>query len=139
MNKWDKRFLDLAGMVSTWSKDPSSRVGAVIVDNNKQVVSLGYNGFPRNIKDDDRLNNRDIKYNLILHAEENALIYAKGNLDGCILYTSPFMPCSKCAGLVIQSGIRRVVSYESSNPRWVDNFKLSYDILTEAGIEIVLY
>jgi dCMP deaminase len=136
---WDNRFLELSKLVATWSKDPSTQVGAVIVDENNQVVSMGYNGFPRGVKDDYRLEDRETKYKLIVHAEENAIVHARRSLEGCTIYTAPFMPCSKCAGLIIQSGIRRVVSYNCDNPRWVNNFRLSHDILTEARLDITLY
>ena len=136
---WDRRFLELASVVGSWSKDPSTKVGAVIVNENKQIVSMGYNGFPRGVRDDYRLENRETKYNLIVHAEANAIIHAKESLEGCTIYTDPFMPCSKCAGLIIQSGIKRVVSLDCHNPRWIENFRLSHDILTEARIEIKHY
>lgn len=136
---WDKRFLELASVVGGWSKDPSTKVGAVIVNENKQIVSMGYNGFPRGVKDDYRLENRETKYNLIVHAEANAIIHAKESLEGCTIYTDPFMPCSKCAGLIIQSGIKRVVSLDCDNPRWIENFRLAHSILTEARIEIKHY
>lgn len=136
---WDRRFLELASVVGSWSKDPSTKVGAVIVNENKQIVSMGYNGFPRGVKDDYRLEDRETKYNLIVHAEANAIIHAKDSLEGCTIYTDPFMPCSKCAGLIIQSGIKRVVSLDCHNPRWIENFRLAHDILTEARIEIKHY
>ena len=79
---WDKRFLELASVVGSWSKDPSTKVGAVIVNENKQIVSMGYNGFPRGVRDDYRLENRETKYNLIVHAEANAIIHAKESLEG---------------------------------------------------------
>jgi dCMP deaminase len=76
MNKWDKNFLELAKTVSTFSKDPSTQVGAVIVDDDKRVISIGYNGFPKGVRDDHRLDNRELKYEMIVHAEANALLFA---------------------------------------------------------------
>ena len=71
MNKWQRRFFDLARLVATWSKDPSSQVGAVIVDDKKRIVSVGFNGLPMGVEDtDERLNVRELKYELIVHAEE---------------------------------------------------------------------
>lgn len=139
--KWDLRFLELARFVSTWSKDPSTQVGAVIVDKENRVVSLGYNGLPKGINDtQERLNNRDLKLKLIVHAELNAIQFARQNLDGCTLYTHPFMPCSVCAGQVIQSGISRVVSLlESNYSKWADSIALSKQIFKEAGVEVCLY
>jgi len=136
---WDFRFLELAASISKWSKDPSTKVGAVIVNSDKKIVTLGYNGFPRNVRDDHRLETREIKYDLIVHAEANAIIHARESLWDCTIYTMPFMPCSKCAGLIIQAGIRRVVSIDSDNSRWNGNFMLSKDILTEARLDVTLY
>ena len=79
INKWDKRFLELAKHISGWSKDPSNQVGAVIVNLEKKIVAVGYNGFPKGVADDDRLSYRDKKYDIILHAEENALITANNS------------------------------------------------------------
>ena len=110
MNKWDKNFLELAKTVSTFSKDPSTKVGAVIVDDDNRVISIGYNGFPKGLKDDHRLDNRDLKYDMVVHAEANALLFANAPTKGCTIYTWPFQPCSRCASLIIQAGIRRVVT-----------------------------
>ena len=139
--KWDRRFIDLAVHASMWSKDPSTQVGAVIVDKENRVVSLGYNGLPRGVEDTpDRLNNRELKLKLTVHAELNAIQFARQNLGGCTLYTYPFMPCSVCAGQVIQSGISRVVSFqEKDNSKWSDSIALSKQIFKEAGVEVCLY
>jgi dCMP deaminase len=140
LTKWDKRFLELAKLVASWSKDPSTQTGAVITDDNLRVVSLGYNGLARGVEDSDvRLNNRDLKYKIIVHCERNAIIFAQRDLKGCTLYTHPFMSCSVCAAMVIQTGIKRVVAPRSDNPRWVDDFKLSEMMFKEAGVEVVLY
>lgn len=138
LTNWDKRFLDLAEFISSWSKDPSTKVGAVIVDQQNIIVSVGFNGFPRGIKDDDRLNHRDTKYSVIVHAENNALMFAKRPLDGCTIYTYPFMPCPKCAGMIIQSGIKRVVSYQNTTcrNRWEIDFQISRGLFNEANIQL---
>ena len=138
-SKWDKRFFELAKLVGSWSKDPSTQVGAVIVDEDKIVVSLGYNGFPRNVDDsEERLLDREQKYEIIIHAEANAILHAKRSVSNCTLYTWPFQPCSKCAGLIIQSGIKRVVSVVHSEERWKKNFMISRKLLKEANIELEL-
>lgn len=134
MNKWDKNFLELAKTVSTFSKDPSTKVGAVIVDNDNRVISIGYNGFPKGVKDDHRLDNRDLKYDMVVHAEANALLFANAPTKGCTIYTWPFQPCSRCASLIIQAGVQRVVSVENEETRWVSNFQLAHDMLTEARV-----
>lgn len=136
LTNWDKRFLELAKLVSSWSKDPSTKVGAVIVDDQNIIVSVGFNGFPKGIQDDDRLNHRDSKYQIIVHAENNALMFAKRPLDGCTIYTYPFMPCPRCAGMIIQSGIKRIVTYENtiSRHRWDIDFVISRELFHEAKI-----
>lgn len=133
---WDKRFLDMAQLVSTWSKDPSTKVGAVITDSQNRVVSVGYNGFPVGISDDDRLNFRSTKYDIIIHAEINAITFANRSLKDCTLYTHPFEPCSKCASVVIQSGIKRVVSEPNLESRWEESFEISRQLFREAGVEL---
>ncbi len=138
--KWDKRFLELADFISKWSKDPSTKVGAVIVNSNKQIISVGYNGLPKNIKDTEEiLNNRELKYQMIVHAERNALLFANNNLNDCTLYTYPFMPCPVCAGMIIQSGIFRVVSYKNYDLRWEESFKISRKMFKESGIKLMEY
>ena len=136
LTKWDKRFLELAKLIGSWSKDPSTQVGAVIVDENNRLVSVGYNGFPIGIEDNQRLFDREEKYDIIVHAEVNALMFANKSVEGCTLYTWPFQPCSRCAGLIIQSGVKRVVSVVHSDERWKKNFQLSSKLLSEAGIEL---
>jgi dCMP deaminase len=136
---WDNWFLGLADYIATASKDPSTKVGAVIIDQDKRIVSMGYNGFPRGIEDsDERLNNRDVKYKMIIHAEANAILFATKSLENCTLYTTPIMPCAACASMIIQKGIKRVVSTYSENSRWIEQFKLSEKIFAEAGVGLTL-
>ena len=133
--KWDKRFLDLAKLCGSWSKDPSTQVGAVIVDGNNRIVSIGFNGFPQGVEDsEERLVDREIKYDIIVHAEANALMFANKSVEGCTLYTWPFQPCSRCAGLIIQSGITRVVSVVHGDDRWKKNFELSQKLFSESKV-----
>ena len=133
--KWDKRFLELAKLCGSWSKDPSTQVGAVIVDGNNRIVSIGFNGFPQGVEDsEERLVDRETKYDIIVHAEANALMFANKSVEGCTLYTWPFPPCSRCAGLIIQSGITRVVSVVHTGERWKKNFDLARQLFHEAGI-----
>src|SRR5574337_356457 len=135
MTDWDKRYLDLPEYISKWSKDPSTKVGAVIADMDNCIVSLGYNGLPRYVNDSlERLENRDLKYKMIVHGEVNAMAFAERSLRGCTLYTYPFMPCSNCAGQVIQRGITRVVSYVNDNPRWTEAFALTQQMFAEASV-----
>lgn len=138
MNKWQRRFFDLARLIATWSKDPSSQVGAVIVDDKKRIVSVGFNGLPMGVEDTaERLNTRELKYELIVHAEANAILTAPKSVSGCTIYVYPYLPCSRCAGAIIQSGIKRVVVEDRPIPdRWLENFTLAKTILTEAGVEV---
>ena len=141
LRDWDTRFLDLAEHISKWSKDPSTKVGAVIVDSQRRIVSTGYNGFSVGVMDSyDRLTDRDTKYEMIIHAEANAILFAHQRMNDMTLYTTPFQPCSRCASLIIQSGISRVISYEieESKNRWVDSFKLAKELFDEAGVELLL-
>jgi dCMP deaminase len=136
---WDNRFLDMAKLVSTWSKDPSTKVGAVIVDPSNRLVSVGYNGFPKDITDNERLLDRDKKYDIIVHAEVNAILFSNKTLKGFTMYTWPFQPCPRCTGLIIQSGIRRVVSIVNKNPRWVEDFITAKQLLLEASVSLDIY
>lgn len=141
MNKWDTRFLELAKLVSTWSKDPSTQTGAVITDNERRVVSMGYNGFPSRLNDTpERLNDRPTKYSMIVHCEMNAVLNANQRVDGCTLYTWPFLSCDRCATHMIASGITRVVAPvlpERLYDRWLDSVTKTKSYFSEAGIEVV--
>jgi len=136
---WDRRYLLLARHIAAWSRDPSTKVGAVIVGERKQIISLGFNGLPQGVVDsEDRLVDRDTKYKLIVHAEMNALAFAERRVEGSTLYTWPFMPCARCAGIVIQHGIKRIVAPFEDNPRWNDDFQTSSMMFKEAGVDLRL-
>lgn len=133
--------MDLAIQISQWSKDPSTKVGAIIVDSQRRIISTGYNGFPSGIEDtDERYNNRDLKYGLVIHAELNALLNALRNgvsvKDG-ILYVYPLPVCQDCAKAIIQSGIKEVRLFdgpELSNDRWLNSWRKSSAMFLEAGV-----
>ena len=135
---WNRRFLELASFISKWSKDPSTKVGAVIVDCNRRIISTGYNGFPIGVSDDqERLENRDFKYKAILHAEENAIMFAKKDLSRCSLYVSSLPPCSHCASLIIQSGIKNVYTWEQEIPeRWQESINITKTMFKESGVSL---
>ena len=137
--KWHTRFLDLAKLISEWSKDPSTKVGAVIADENNRIISLGYNGFPAGIEDNCRLENREDKYKIIVHAECNALLFSNRDVENCVIYTYPFMPCPRCAGLIIQKGIKTVVSYDYIPQRWQQDFEITKKLFEESNIKLYLY
>lgn len=137
--KWDKRFLALAEHIAQWSKDPSTRTGAVIVDPEGRVVSVGYNGFPKGVEDSkERLETREIKYKIVVHCERNALLFAQRSVAGCRLYTWPFMSCAPCASMVIQAGITEVIAPVSDNSRWIDDFNLAQTLFKESGVKVRL-
>jgi dCMP deaminase len=139
VNKWDIRFLELAEHISRWSKDPSTKCGAVIVDNDRRIVSVGYNGLPKGIsKEDGYLDDKDLKYVVIIHAEHNALIFAKQSIEGYTLYTWPFSSCAHCTSMFIQAGIRRMVfpsMPERIKDRWGKDAKVADRLRAEAGIK----
>lgn len=141
-DKWDRRFLDLAQHIAGWSKDRSTQTGAVIVDHDRRIVSCGYNGFARGVNDfAGRYENRELKLMAILHCEENAILFAGGRCDGHTLYTWPFSSCSKCASIVIQSGITRCVAPVTPKAilaRWKDSLKLARQMFREAGVQLDL-
>jgi len=127
MNKWDKRFLEMAKLVSTWSKDPSTQTGAVIVRPDKSVASVGFNGFPRKMPDtDEYYNNREEKYSRIIHCEMNAMNFSHDNsMEGFTLYTWPFLSCDRCYVHMIAAGITRFVAPKTPpalEERWGDAF-----------------
>jgi dCMP deaminase len=141
IEKWDKRFLDLANHISLWSKDNSTKVGCVIVRPDKTIASVGYNGFPRGVNDDEtRYNDRNLKYMMVKHAEENAIYSSKEPLNGFTAYVTHH-PCSLCTGSLIQNGITRIVTNVPTNDfaeRFKESFEISKMMLSEAGIELVL-
>lgn len=140
MTDWDRRFVELADHVSTWSKDRSTKVGAVIVGNNREVLSMGYNGFPREARDNiDARHERPLKYKWSEHAERNAIYNAARNgvrLEGSSIYLQ-WYPCCDCARAIAQSGIKKIVCHapDFNHPRWGDDFKISSEILSESNVE----
>lgn len=139
ISKWDLRFLKLAEQISLWSKDPSTKCGSVLTTLDNRLVSVGFNGFPRGIADTpQRLNDRDTKYALTVHAERNAIVLAGRPVEGTHYYGWPFGPCTPCAVLLIQAGVKRVVvpscpadKYE----RWGVDLGRAVSLLIEAGVE----
>ena len=139
--KWDQRFLKLAEHISGWSKDPSTKVGWVVVGEDREIRSTGFNGFPRGIADDAaRLEDREQKYPLICHAEENAIMHAARiglSLKGCTAYVT-WPPCTRCARSLIQAGVVEVVYPEDIEvpERWMSDFDMSTNMMGEAGLNI---
>lgn len=137
--KWCERWLDLAHAIAAWSKDPSTKVGAALFRPDNTPISFGYNGLPRGVIDsDERLQNRDVKYKLTVHAEANAILNAAksgASLQGSVIaVTHP--PCPNCAAMIIQAGISTVLVPEVKDfERW--DPELSYSILKEAGVNVI--
>lgn len=142
-NKWVKRFINMSLDVSKWSHDPSTKVGAVIIDEDRNVVSVGYNGFPRNILDsEERLNNRELKYALTVHAEANAISACARNgiaTKNCTLICTHY-PCTTCAGYIIQAGISTVIVKRPSQEfldRWGVSNNIAFQMLSEANVNVI--
>ncbi len=144
---WDKRFLDLALEISNWSKDPSTKVGAVIVGLNREILSTGYNGIPRGVNDSfTERNSRPTKYLYYEHGERNAIYNAARNgikLDGATIYVttqpSKLPCCADCARAIIQSGIKRVVQYklDETPDHWKESVGATKEMFNEANIEFL--
>lgn len=144
-SSWDKRYLALAKFVAeSWSKDPSTKVGAVVVNWDDHQEFIGYNGFPRGVIDfPTRLFVRETKYKFVVHAEVNAILKAGILARGATLYVWPSFSlppiCNECAKVAIQSGIKEIVGYtpDLSDPRvqrWMDSIKISQTMCEEAGL-----
>lgn len=138
---WDEYFMGVAILASQRSKDPSTQVGACIVNDDNKIMSVGYNGLPRGCSDDefpwDRKaeKNSDTKYPYVCHAELNAILNAGGNsLKGCRIYVALF-PCNECAKAIIQSGIKEVI-YISDKYSDTDGAKASRRMFEAAGIKL---
>ena len=143
--KWDNRFMELAETISNWSKDPSSQIGAVAVNDERRILATGYNGFPKGIADtEERLSNRDEKYPRIVHAEMNALmnaLYAGVSLKDATLYVYGLPICPDCTKCVIQAGIKRVVipTYNNTPDNWLQVLnERSLPMFKEAGVAVCL-
>lgn len=139
--KWDIRYLELAKLVASWSKDPSTQTGAVIVRPDNSVASVGYNGFPKGIDDSpERYEDREVKYSYIVHCEMNAVLSAHSHVKGNTLYTWPFFSCDRCCMHMIQAGITRVVAPScppDKQERWGATLEESKSRFREAGVEVV--
>lgn len=134
---WDLRFLSLAGHVAQWSKDDSTKVGATISDQDRRIVSIGFNGYPKGV--DDTILSREQKLARTIHGEANALHFANRSVVGCSIYvTHP--PCCNCAAHIVQRGLSRVVFYEPNAQfleRWGESFEESLKMFWEAKVLVL--
>jgi dCMP deaminase len=139
IDKWDERFLKLTYEIAQWSKDKSTKCGAIIVDHDHNIIGTGYNGFPKNIEDsDERLDNRELKYKIILHSEENCLIRCNKDVTGMTMYVTD-NPCAHCASHIIANGIKRVVfpiGGTQYKERWKEQNALALQLFEEAGVTV---
>jgi len=138
-DKWNGSFLDLAQFIAAWSKDPSTKVGAVLVRPDRTIAAVGLNGFPRGVLDHaERYDDRPTKYEMVVHAELNALLSSRESLEGYTLYVTPLPPCAQCAAAIIQRGISKVVI---AMPRdlpeiWASKWAISSTMFSEAGVAV---
>ena len=142
MNK-NKIFINIAKEVSNFSKDPRRKIGAISVDNDKKILSTGYNGFPRGILDSEEdWNNREIKNKFVVHAEANMVYnatYTGVSLKDSTIYVYGLPVCSNCALSLIQSGVKKVIYYHDyieGDEKWIESFKETQKLFTLAGIEV---
>lgn len=141
--KWASRFMDLANLVASWSKDNSTKVGAVIMSDKGLPISFGFNGFPQGINDDvPERHVRPLKYKWTAHAEKNAIdLASKTDLSDCIMYVT-FSPCPICAQSIIQKGIKTVVvdsrfTADKMPERWQEDMGIALEMFKEAGVEVL--
>lgn len=135
--KWDDYFMGIAILSGKRSKDPSTQVGACIVNKDKKIVGVGYNGFPKGCSDEDFPWERegdflDVKYPFVMHAEQNAILNSIKKLDNCSIYVGLF-PCHECAKAIIQSGIKEVI-FLSDKYDGSDSNKASKMMFNSAGV-----
>lgn len=138
---WDQRFLALARTIAGFSKDPSTKVGAIAV-RDRRVLATGYNGFPAHVGDElERLKNRDIRLMMTVHAEANIIAFAARHgacLAGSAVYVWPLMTCHQCAAQLIQAGVIKVVVPDFVEPqRWQDSFAAAKQMFGEAGVAVL--
>lgn len=135
MTDWTERYFDLARLAASWSKDPSTQVGSVIVGADRRCIAIGYNGFPPGVQDrPDRLADKETKYVLTQHAERNVLDNAQFDLRGATLY-STMHPCAECAKSIISKGISCVACPAALDREpWTTSCKHAESMMLEAGL-----
>lgn len=149
-DKWDNHFLQMALLNARLSKDPSTKVGAIITTRDRDFISAGFNGLPRKLEDTkERLNNRETKLLLTVHAEMNAVLAAAKlgiKINNCIMYIVATdksgeiwggPPCHRCLVEILQTGISKIITYEQKSvpTKWEESLRLSKELIKEAGLE----
>ena len=139
--RWLTHFMELCRCIAAMSKDPSTKVGSVIVRPDRTIASTGYNGFPKACRDDAAdYDNRDKKYQRIIHAEMNAILHAREPLHGYTLFSFPLPPCDRCMPHIIQAGITTVVvPLIRPTDRWYESSNTAIKMAEEAGVNIVMW
>lgn len=142
MKNWDKKFIELTEFISNWSKDNKRKVGAIIVDDDNRILSVGYNGIPQGCDDDNESRYIKPKKNFFFeHAERNAIYSCAKNGQSCkdkIMYVT-WYPCCDCARAIIQSGIKTLVCKEPDwyDDSWGESFRFSKEMLYESNINVI--
>ena len=142
---WDSYFMTMSYLVSMKSKDPRTRVGAIIVGKGREIISTGYNGMPRGYKDtEERYNDKNHKYMAVVHAEENAILHCARigvTARSCSLYV-PWIPCSRCAKMIIQVGIKEVIydpyfpANKNKDSKWWETMNLTQAMFEETNVRM---
>ena len=136
---WNDYFMRMADHTATASKDPSTQVGCVLVDDKRRIVGMGYNGFPRGVDDKrERLLHRPTKYLMVQHAEVNAVLNAVAGTRDATAYVT-HRPCASCSGILIQAGVRKIVTRKPEKgfaERFAESFAAADAMLSEAGVEL---
>ena len=139
-DKWDQRYLGMAKMVASWSKDPSTGCGAVIVRPDWSLVSVGFNGFPRRLPDDPaHYLHRPTKLSRTAHSEVNAVRHARERIDGYMVYSWPMLPCDRCANHLINYEVARIICCEptpAQTERWGESFESTRQMCQDAGVQL---
>jgi dCMP deaminase len=135
---WDGLWIEMAKLISRRSKDPNTQVGAVVVSPDNKRIAVGYNGFPAGQEETPELWESPTKYDHVVHAEMNALLHANTDTTGWTLYvTHP--PCNRCAPLVMNAGIKRIVYSFLPNKKSVFEFRQTFEKYEKAGIEVIRF
>jgi len=139
MDKWDNRFLEVATLAAGWSKDPNAKVGALVVNSKRAITAVGYNGFPIGVEDSvDRLSDQDMKNEMVVHAEQNAVLASGLSAKGGTIYVVGKPVCARCAGVIIQAGLSRVVARQpkkGTNSKWDKVGEIACEMFKEAGVQ----
>lgn len=136
--RWLNHFMKMCVLLSEMSKDPSTKVGSVIVRPNRTICSTGYNGFPRGCRDySEYYHDRELKLQRVIHAEMNAILHSREPLNGYVLFSWPLPPCDRCMPHIIQSGIKYIIRPPiSPSQPWFLSASNAIKMAEEAGLHV---